>query len=311
MKKSKKVLIIILSVLVVIFSFTTYLLGMVRLGVLCPAVYSKFMPAMHAYDSLYDGFTYYLLSPLETMEIPEEIAGVPEDLVKTAITEKDFNSKVGQAIGGGMGWLLYNQADVDIPLKYFSDNLKTTVQTDERVLNSETNILATMEAIAVNRIEIFVPSEEYEQNFRGYLYYYLAGQNQQIRDTYDYWVDVFFYYYGVRLSIFTAVSFAVLILLIASLVLVTKGNRQSSMKLGKILCIVYGSVNTLLCALLFLLPSIAAKLPKLASLAEYVPYIKGITNSFAVLALIYALVLFAAAFVLGKIQRTIKSSEAI
>ena len=311
MKKSKKIFIIILSVLVVIFSLTTYVLSLVRLGVLCPAVYSSFMPRMNAFDSLYEGFTEYLLSPLETMEIPEEIEGVPEDLVAIAISEKDFNSRVGKAIGGGIGWLLYNHPDVEIPLKYFSDSLKSTLQTDERVLNSETNIMATMEAIAINRIEIFIPPDEYEQNFRGYLYYYLAGTNEQFRDTYDYWVDVFFYYYGVRLSIFTAISFALLIVFFTALLIVARGNRQSPIKLSKVLCIVYGTINAIISGVLFLFPVIAANSERLASFSEFIPYFKGLTNSFAVLALIYAVVLILAAIALGKIQRNIHSRKTI
>ena len=309
MKKSKKVLIVILSILVVVFSLTTYILSLARLGVLCPGVYSGLMPKLHAYDSLYEGFTSYLLSPLETMEIPDELVGVPEDLVKTAITEKEFNDMVGDSIGGGLGWLLYNHKDVELPLKYFADSLRTTIENDERVINSETNVLATMEAIVEYRIEALIPTEEFEQTYRGYLYYYFAGANEQFRDTYDYWVDVFFYYYGIRLSIGALASFILLIVLMAVLLLISKGNRQPPLKLGKVLCIVYGTINVLIGAVLFALPLAAKSIGALASYKQYIEYLKGIINSFATLAVIYALVLFIAAVVLGTIQNNLKPAE--
>lgn len=309
MKKTKKVFIIILSILIAVTSLVAYASGMIRLGVLNPWVYSNFMPTLNAYDSMYDSFTDYLLEPIKAMDVPEEIQGVPEDLVASGIPKKDFNQQVGKAIGGGLGWLLYNHDDVELPIKYFAQSLNETIANDERVINSETNIKATMEAIVGAKIEIFVPSNEYEQTFRGYVYYMLTGGNQQFMDTYDYWVDVFFYYYGIRLSIITILSFAVLVLLTLALILITKESRKIPIRLAKVLCIVYGVINVFVAALLFFAPWVAQLSNSLSGYAKYLEYARGLTNSFGVLALVYALVLFIVALGLGIMQKNIAKTD--
>ncbi|MBN2878025.1 MAG: hypothetical protein JXN65_00135 [Clostridia bacterium] len=311
MKKFKKASVIILTVLIVIFSITSYLTGVVRLGLLSPGAYAKVMPAFNAYNSLYDGFTDYLLSPLEAMTIPEEIQGVPEDLVATAIPRKEFNKLVGRTIGGGLGWLLYNHDDVDLPLKYFADSLYTTIANDERVTNSSTNIKATMEAIVSQRIEIFVPNDEYEQNFRGYLYYFLSAGDQKLKDWYDYWVDVFFYYYGIRLSIGTIISFALLLLLLTGLFFLTKENRSTFYGLVKRLCFVYAIINVVIALVLLVLPLLAKIIGPMQKYSDYIQFAKGITNSFALIAVFYALILGALAVGAGILKNKEVKSKSV
>ncbi len=311
MKKFKKVSVIILTILIVILSVTSYLTGVVRLGILSPGAYSKVMPAFNAYNSLYEGFTDYLLSPLEAMTIPEEIQGVPEDLVATAIPRKEFNKLIGKTIGGGIGWLLYNHDDVELPLKYFADSLYTTIANDERVINSTTNIKATMEAIVSQRIEIFVPGDEYDQNFRGYLYYFLSAGDQRIKDVYDYWVDVFFYYYGIRLSIGTIISFALLLLLLAGLFFLTSKNRSGFYGLVKKLSIVYAAINVFIALILLLMPLLSKIIGPMQKYSEYIQFAKGITNSFALIAIFYAIVLGGLAVGAAILQKKEKTRTAI
>jgi len=304
MKKSKKAIIIILTVLIVLSSVAAYATSILRLGVLNPGVYKNFLPIFNAYDSIYESFSDYLLEPLQSMEIPEEIQGVPEDLVAIGIPKKEFNQRFGEAIGGGMGWLLYNQEDVELPLKDFAANLKTVIANDERVINSSTNIKATMDAIVTTKIGEWVPSDEYEQNWRGYVHYLGTGSidSQQVEDKLDFFTDVLVHYYGKRLNIFTIISFASLIVLLIVLVILTKDRLHISAKLIKVLCIVYGIINAVLAAILFLTPVIAQYIDRLASYAEYIGYARGVTNAFGVLALVYGLLMFVVAFVLGKVQ---------
>jgi len=309
MKTGKKTIIIILTVLIVLSSVAAYASSILRLGVLNPGVYKNFLPAFNAYDSIYDSFSDYLLEPLQSMEIPEEIQGVPEDLVSIGIPKKEFNQRFGEAIGGGMGWLLYNQEDVEVPLKYFAENLTATIANDERVINSETNIKATMDAIVAARIGIWIPSEDYEQNFRGYIHYLLTAGNQEIMDRFDFYFDVLIYYYGARLNIFTIVFFASLIALIVVLIILTKDKLHIPAKLIKTLCIVYGIINTVLAAILFLAPIIVQYIDRLASYAEYIGYARGVTNAFGALALVYGLIMFIAAFILGKAQKRLNKSS--
>lgn len=303
MKTGKKTIVIILTVLIVLSSIAAYSSSLLRLGVLNPGVYKNFLPAFNAYDSMYYSFSDYLLEPLQSMEIPEEIQGVPEDLVAIGIPKKEFNERVGKAIGGGMGWLLYNHEDVEVPLKYFAENMKTTIANDERVINSSTNIKATMDAIVAARIELWVPSDDYTQTWRGYVHSLMSAGSQEIADKLDFYVDVFIYYYGSRLNIITIASFAALIILLVLLILLTKDRMNISVKLVKVLCIVFGAVNALIAVALFLLPAIAQNVGRLASYAEYIGYAKGVTNAFGVLALVYGLLLLAAAFVFAGIQK--------
>lgn len=310
MNKSKKAIVVILSILIVLTSFAAYVSSALRLGVLNPSVYAKFMPMLNAYDSMYDSFTSYLLEPIRAMDVPQEVQGVPEDIVEIGISKKDFNKRVGKAIGGGIGWLLYNHEDVEIPVKYFAENLKSAIAQDERITNSETNIQATMEAIVIRKLEIFVPSDDYEQTFRGYVYYYLTSGNQDFMNTYDYWVDVFFYYYGVRLSIITALSFVLLLLLMIILILITKEKRQTPIRLAKGLCIFYGSLNVLVALVLFTSPWIVNLFSSLDAYAKYLGYAKSIINSFSALALVYGLLLFAVVIIWRIIEGNITQKRA-
>lgn len=303
MKTGKKTIVIILVVLIVLSSVAAYASSFLRLGVLNPGVYKSFLPTFNAYDSLYESFTNYLLEPLQSMEIPEEIQGVPEDLVAIGIPKEEFNQRVGEAVGGGMGWLLYNHEDVEVPLKDFADSMKTTIANDERVLNSATNIKGTMDAIVSTKIESWVPSDEYEQTWRGYVHSLMSAGNQEIKDKLDYYVDVFVHYYGSQLNTITIASFAALIVLLIVLIILTKDNLKIPVKLAKVLCIVVGAVNVALAAILFLAPVLSQSIGKLASYSEYIGYARGITNAFGALALVYGLVMLAIAFALGKVQK--------
>lgn len=303
MKTGKKTIVIILTVLIVMASVAAYGSSFLRLGVLNPGVYKNFLPAFNAYDSLYDSFTHYLLEPLESMEIPEEIQGVPEDLVAVGIPKKEFNQRIGEAIGGGMGWLLYNHEDVELPLKDFAENMKTTIANDERVINSSTNIKGTMDAIVTAKIESWVPSDELGQTWRGYVHSLMSAGSQEVEDRLDFYVDVFVYYYGSRLNTITIVSFISLIVLLAALVILTRDKLNIPVKLVKILCIAFGVVNAVLAGALFIAPIIAQSIERLASYAEYVGYARGITNAFGALALVYSIIMLAAAFVLNKAEK--------
>jgi|GEM_PF-4805692 len=307
MKKSKKVIVILLSIMIVLTSLVAYASSALRLGVLNPSFYANFMPALNAYDSMYDSFSDYLLEPIQAMEVPEEIQGVPEDLVKIAIPKKEFNKIIGKTIGGSVGWLLYNHDEVEIPVKYLSDNLYTTIANDERVINSETNIKLTMDAIVAQRLGIFTPSEQYQHTLRGYIYYFLTAGSQDRMDYFDYWTDVFFYYYGVRLTWITIGSFALLILLFAVLVLITKDKRETPIRIAKILCIFYGAINVLAALGLFFIPWIAKLFSSLSSYVKYLEYARSLTNSFGILVMFYALLLIIAATILTIVERKIVS----
>lgn len=302
MKTARKVIVIVLTILIILTSLISYISGALRLGALNPALYSVVMPALNGYSKSYKNFTEYLLDPLDSMDVPEEIQGVPEDIIKMAIPKKEFGKRVGKAIGGGISWLLYNKEDVEIPIKYFADSLKETIENDERVINSDTNIYATMNAIADQKLGIFVPSDEYEQNFRGYLHYYLTGGNQQHKDYYDYWVDVAFYYYGQRLNIVTIASFVLFIILMFLHALAVSEKRQTTIKIIRRLCLFYGVLNIILAAVLFWTPHIAEWTINISSVSKYVIYAASLLRTMGVLAILYSALMFVLARVL-KIQQ--------
>lgn len=310
MKKGKKVIIVIISVLIVLTSLVAYVSSAARISVLNPSFYSKYMPALNGYNGMYDGFVDYLLEPFEKMDVPPELQGVPEDIINTAIPKDEFNQLMGEAIGGGMGWLLYNHDDVEIPLKYMVEQLSTTIAEDERVIASETNIQEVMDAIVFKNLGFYVPRDGNEQTFRGFMHYFLSAGRQEYIDRYNFYVDELAYYYGVRLTIITIASVVILLLLIGILILVTKGNRQIPIKLVQVLCIGYAIINGL-CALVLFFPNVIMNLSSsLASKAKYVEYIRSSTNSFGVLAIFFALVLVCIAIGLNIIKnKVIKNAD--
>ncbi len=96
MSKVRKTFVVILSILIVVASLFAYVSGILRLGLLNPSFYSKFTPAVNAYDSIYESLVDYLMEPIKEMDVPEEIQGVPEDLIRTAIDKDEFNRLMGE-----------------------------------------------------------------------------------------------------------------------------------------------------------------------------------------------------------------------
>ena len=297
MNKLKRFIIIVLSILMVLVSVIAWTGSVVRLGILNPVVYAKLMPAINGFDSMYDGFVDYLLAELKTQEIPPEVQGVPEDLIKTAITKEDFNKTIGEFLGGTIGMLLYRQHEVDIPVKGYVDKLYDTIDNDPRVTNSETNIKATMDWIVKYKLEIFaLPNADYDQTLRGLL------QIVYMQNT-DYWIETFFPYWGIRLSIITFSSLGLLLVLFILLMILNKERRYRSIMLAKILCIFYGMVNILVAGALYIFPNITTIFSKLAQNEKLIIAAKDLFYSFAYLALGFSILLFVAAIVLNRTQK--------
>ncbi len=214
--------------------------------------------------------------------------------------------------GGGIGWVLYNHEDVEIPIEYFAESLLETINTDERVINSSTNIEATMEAIVQHRVQVFVPADSYEPNFRGYIHYYLTGGNQDLVNYFDFLLDVYVYdNIGRRLNIITAASFAMIVVLLVLLLLIADPKKQTVLKLMKVMAIVYASINILFIAVLFLMPSIANAMVQLRSYAEFIVYASSLFRAYGYIMIFMTAVLIALAFIFrgAQVKAEIKYQE--
>ncbi len=161
------------------------------------------------------------------MELPEEIAMVPEEVFAEAVPEDYFNEKIGGLAGGTIGWLFFGQDEAEVPVNDIQDRLKTAIANNETVIEDTGNLGEIMELALLSPLKGFVIPDKYPSTLRGYFYYYLTGNNDDFKARFDYFFDVYFPYYGGLLNWVVIGSVALTILLFILLLVVNKENRKA------------------------------------------------------------------------------------
>lgn len=304
MKTFRKIVIVILTLLIISSALVSYASSAIRFSVGSPAFYGRVLPTLGAYDDTYELFSNYLLDTLNKVDMTDEEKNISKEVVHSAISKKEFNHLIGKAIGDGLGWVIYNYEDNEVPLKQMVEQLNAAIAADERVTSNENNLELILSSIVAQKLAVFIPSDEFGQTFRGYMYFYFTSGVQKYKDSFDFYVDEYIPYYTIKFNKLAYASIIATLLLLAILWIVNKNNKRYTAKLMQILCFVFAAFNIIGAIAFFSSPIVVNFSTKLASYSEYFVYIKPIFTSLGILALAYAVVLVIIGIIMKKLSKS-------
>lgn len=282
-----KILTIFISILMVISILITFTSATLRTTVLSPGFYSRSLVHTSAYNGFYDLVYNMLETDAASQEgIPDDYRDKIPDIIDNAIPKRQIKRYAGELLGAGLGWLIYNQEDKEVPIQAIIDGINESLQANEEIMDYE-NMYEVLSYTLTTYLDVFVLPEGNELTYRGYMHYYLASNYKPIMDNLDYYVDELFYTYGRWLNMITLLSILFTIGLLVLLFFVSKKDIKYILSLAIVILMVLGiGLIALSIALMGAVP-ILTRMGKISdTVKSFVPIIRPIISQFGIVYLL-------------------------